>query len=161
MDVFGYSGPEVLGLGPLGLGFDLVFGLVKASLAFRPVCQALVGSNDSLGASTLLGLVGVPTVTCAVGYTGLACKECIRPGYYRLGERCPPCPKSAYGIIVAVVVVVGALCVRALFHPICKPVLSVVAPMSGWTDMCGCVSLCAAAWQWSSWVSSRTPDAWV
>ena len=73
------------------------------------LCQIAAGDNGSLDVSSLLGLVGVPAVTCSVGYTGLACKECIRPGYYRLGDRCLPCPKTAYGIIVGAVVVAGTL----------------------------------------------------
>jgi hypothetical protein len=40
---------------------------------------------------------------CSEGYSGVACRDCIRPGYYRLGDACKPCPKAAYTTIIAVV----------------------------------------------------------
>jgi hypothetical protein len=57
--------------------------------------------------SSLLGLVSVPTQSCSAGYAGVACKDCVRPGHYRLGDQCLPCPKTAYTAIAVFVVVVG------------------------------------------------------
>ncbi len=46
-----------------------------------------------------------------MGYNGGACKDCIRPGFYRLGDACKPCPKTAYA---AMALVVLALCAWGL-----------------------------------------------
>ncbi len=61
--------------------------------------------NASVDLSSLLGMVGAPTTGCAPGYASEACRECAQPGYYRLGNQCPPCPKKAYTFIVAFSVV--------------------------------------------------------
>ena len=58
--------------------------------------------------SRLLGLAGISSKGCADGYTGEACRDCVRPGYYRLGTDCLACPKDAYGPIVLVVLAFGA-----------------------------------------------------
>jgi hypothetical protein len=70
-------------------------------------CRETQG-NASANVSRLLGLVGVSSKGCAAGYTGEACRDCVRPGYYRLGTDCPACPKDAYGPIVLVVLAFGA-----------------------------------------------------
>jgi hypothetical protein len=50
---------------------------------------------------------------CSEGYSGVACRDCIRPGYYRLGDACKPCPRAAYTAIIAVVF---ALCTWTFFY---------------------------------------------
>jgi hypothetical protein len=59
-----------------------------------------VTGEVSLLYKSILARVGVPGEECAPGYQGEACKFCMHPGYYRLGNKCTPCPKVAYGIIV-------------------------------------------------------------
>ena len=64
--------------------------------------------DSTANVSRLLGLAGVSSKGCAAGYTGEACRDCVRPGYYRLGTDCLACPKDAYGPIVLVVLAFGA-----------------------------------------------------
>jgi hypothetical protein len=71
--------------------------------------------------STLLQAVSVSTEACVVGYTGTTCKDCTRPGYYRLGDLCQPCPPAAYGTILLFGIVFGtqAACPGALMNCVC------------------------------------------
>jgi hypothetical protein len=57
-------------------------------------------ANFTVDAGPLFTLVGASPKGCAGGYGGLACKDCVRPGYYRLGDRCLPCPQTPYAVIV-------------------------------------------------------------
>jgi hypothetical protein len=72
---------------------------------FAPPCAcALQGgvsptANGTVDMSSLLGMVGAPTEGCAPGYTSEACKLCVQPGFYRLGDRCLPCPNTPYAVI--------------------------------------------------------------
>jgi hypothetical protein len=56
----------------------------------------------------LLAWANVSSQECVHGYTGVACRDCVRPGYYRLGDLCAPCPKAAYGAIMGFVAAFGA-----------------------------------------------------
>jgi hypothetical protein len=69
-------------------------------------------STDSAteGMSALLSTLNVTSRGCETGYSGAACRECVRPGFYRLGDNCKPCPKAAYGAILLLVVVLGTWC---------------------------------------------------
>ena len=52
----------------------------------------------------------VPVCACA-GYSGSPCDTCVG-GYYRLNDACVQCPKSALGIIIGIIILVGVcLCV--------------------------------------------------
>ena len=62
--------------------------------------------NASL--SDMYAALQLQPVTCAAGYSGVACISCAR-GYYRLDESCFKCPKGAAGLIVAEVAVIVAL----------------------------------------------------
>ncbi len=53
-----------------------------------------------------LGLLNITAPECTVGYSGVACKQCM-PKYYRLASTCAPCPKRAYLLIVAFVIAMG------------------------------------------------------
>jgi hypothetical protein len=91
---------------------DRVVGATYASCALVASAVSLARretqGNASSNVSGLLGLVGVSSKGCADGYTGEACRDCVRPGYYRLGTDCLVCPKAAYGPIVLVVLAFGA-----------------------------------------------------
>jgi hypothetical protein len=91
---------------------DLLCNEPRASFKFAAfvvllTCRETQG-NASANVSRLLGLAGVSSKGCAAGYTGEACRDCVRPGYYRLGTDCLACPKDAYGPIVLVVLAFGA-----------------------------------------------------
>jgi hypothetical protein len=55
----------------------------------------------------LLDLVYVASEGCAAGYSGTACRDCVRPGYYRLGDVCKACPQAAYAAIALFALVFG------------------------------------------------------
>ncbi len=57
--------------------------------------------------SLLLARMNLSSSVCAVGYTGVACRDCGQPGFYRLGDVCRPCPKAAYGAVSLVVLAIG------------------------------------------------------
>ena len=68
-----------------------------------------MSSNDSVtDTSNLLAFVNVPSLRCVAGYTGAACRDCVRPGFYRLGSSCKPCPAAASGLVVLLALAFGA-----------------------------------------------------
>jgi hypothetical protein len=65
------------------------------------------GNEEAVSASSLFLAVNVSSTECAVGYEGEACRDCTRPGYYRLGDACTPCPKAAGSVIGLLLVALG------------------------------------------------------
>ncbi len=70
------------------------------------------GNASATDTAPLLGLLNVSSDRCAVGYTGPACRTCVRPGYYRLGSVCTACPRAAYGVVVVYMLAFGAFAQR-------------------------------------------------
>jgi hypothetical protein len=56
--------------------------------------------------STLLNSLQVASEGCAPGYSGTACRDCTK-GYYRLGDACKVCPKTAYVVVLLFSLVIG------------------------------------------------------
>lgn len=64
-------------------------------------------ASTTVDTTPLFSLVGTSAKGCATGYGGMACKDCIRPGYYRLGDRCLQCPQTPYAVITLFVLGFG------------------------------------------------------
>jgi hypothetical protein len=65
-------------------------------------------TNTTLDIGSLFAKVGTTAAGCAVGYEGVACKACVQPGYYRLGDRCLSCPQTPYAVITLFALGFGA-----------------------------------------------------
>jgi hypothetical protein len=75
-----------------------------------PPTHTLQGESGSTNMTSLLTWVNVTMEGCAKGYTGTACRDCTRPGYYRLGKLCVACPKTAYTAIFLFSLALGTGC---------------------------------------------------
>jgi hypothetical protein len=78
---------------------------VACALMRCPVFQNSGGNGTVSLREELLAQLNVST-QCSPGYGGTACSLCTT-GFYRLEEKCEPCPKTAYLIIVAYAVGIG------------------------------------------------------
>jgi hypothetical protein len=65
-------------------------------------------SNSTLDVGPLFAKVGATAKGCTAGYDGVACRVCVQPGYYRLGDRCLPCPQTPYAVITLFALGFGA-----------------------------------------------------
>ncbi len=72
-----------------------------------PVSCSHFLQNATVDASPLFAVVGAEAKGCVTGYIGVACKDCVRPGFYRLGDSCLVCPTTPYAVITFFVVGLG------------------------------------------------------
>jgi hypothetical protein len=80
-------------------------------LVLWPEFQGTTGASNI---SALLSHVNVSAAECAVGYTGSACRDCVRPGFYRLGDLCKPCPSAALTGISLFTLAFGTCCLKTV-----------------------------------------------